>query len=237
MVGVEGLGSTLTMLIALFATLAAIAGIVVLEGFFRDKLKELFSDSNYFIFFFLVSGYVLYSIGELSYYLTDVIFENQAPVGIADVYWTGGAIFILISFIALTINLFRLHFNSIKLTTMFFIGLALVISVLILLFGVFIDQEATFFSYFYPIASSLIVTFALSTILFSLQLEDFGADLKFFFLASCGILLGDILFSYVTTTGIDGLPGMISDLSYLFGYGLSLVAFIMLRLRMHRLTI
>ncbi|MBU0457209.1 MAG: hypothetical protein ABH824_02755 [Nanoarchaeota archaeon] len=234
---IGGLENILTMLIVILATLAALAGIVVLESFFRNKLKELFSDVNYFIFFFLIIGYLLYSIGEVSFYLARFILKEASSIGISDVYWSGGAIFILISFIMLAFILFKHNYNHAKFVTMMIIGGALLGFVLYLLFGVTLGKEAHFFNYFYPIISSLIVTFALSVVLFSSDLEHFGTALLFFFLASCGILLGDIFFTYTITKGVYGLAGLIADVSYLLGYGLSFVAFITLRLRMRTLAI
>lgn len=233
---IDGISNILTIFIALAAALAALAGLVVLEGFFRNRLKELFSDTNYFIFFFLVTGYLLYSIGEVSFYLAKVVLGDTSSLGIADVYWTGGAIFILTSFAALTVKLFRRYYDSTKIMIMLITGGALLIFVIYLLFGVTLGKEAHFFSYFYPIASSLIVTFALSVVLFSPQLENFGRALLFFFLASGGILLGDILFTSVAAKGIYGLTGLMADIFYLLGYSLSFIAFVALRMRMRMLA-
>lgn len=226
---VDGFQSTLALLIVLLATSAAVAGIVVLEIFFRNKLKELFSDVNYFIFFFLVSGYLLYSVGEVSFYLTSVIFGDESPMGIADVYWSAGALLVLVSFIALAVVLFRQYYDRTKLRIMVVIGGVLLALTLILVFGVTLHDGAYFFGYFYPIVSSLIVAFALCVILFSSQLGNFSTALSFFFLASCGILLGDIFFTFITAKGTYGFAGLITDIFYLLGYGLSFIAFIILR--------
>jgi len=232
----DGIQVILTASIVTLAVLAAIAGIVVLESFFRSKLKELFSDISYFIFFFLVCGYILYSIGEVSFYLETVVLKDTSNLGIADVYWTGGASFIMISFLALAVMLFKQHYDSAKLTKMLVIGGGLMAVVVFLLFGVTLGEEAHFFSYFYPLASSLIVAFAISVVLFSSQLGQLSIPLKFFLLASSGILLGDILFTYINTQGIYGTIGMLADIFYLFGYGTSFVAFVLWKIRVHHQT-
>lgn len=234
---IDELQNILTILIVTFAVLAALAGIIVLESFFRNKFKELFNDVNYLIFFFLVTGYLLYSIGEISFYLVRIVLEDASPTGIADIYWSGGATFILISFIALTFMLFKHYYSYTKFITMVIFSTVLLGIVLALLFGITLGKEASFFNYFYPIISSLVVTFALSVILFLPYLKQFGPALIFFFLASCGILLGDIFFTYTITKGVYGLIGLIADISYLFGYGLSFIAFVTLRLRMRAVTI
>ena len=234
---IDGLQNILIIPIVTFAVLAALAGIIVLKSFFRNKFKDLFSDANYLIFFFLITGYILYSIGEVSFYLIRVVLEDASPAGIADIYWSGGATFILISFIALAFMLFKHYYSYTKFIIMVIFSVVLLGIVLSLLFGITLGKEASFFNYFYPIISSLIVTFALSVILFSPYLEQFGMALIFFFLASCGILLGDIFFTYTITKGVYGLMGLIADISYLFGYGLSFIAFVTLRLKIRTLII
>src|SRR3989344_4981922 len=99
--------SYLDLMIVFSAVLAAIAGIVTLEAFFRNRLKRLFEDKNYLVFFFLVTGYFLYAIGEIAYYLTKNLFADDSSMGIADVYWTGGAVLILVSFASLALTLFK----------------------------------------------------------------------------------------------------------------------------------
>ncbi len=233
----EGLRGFLALLLPVFAGFAALAGVVVLEGLFRNKLKELFDDTNYFIFFFLVWGYALYALGEVSFYLTNAIFPGQT--GIEDFYWSAGAILILISFVSLVFTLFRQHPDSRKFTTIALVGSGLLALVLSVLFGVtFRSAEGHFFGYFYPIISSLIVAFALSVVLFSLQLKEFGSALLVFFLASCAILLGDLFFTYAVAQGTyaTGLAGLFGDFFYAAGYALSGIAFVVLRLRMQVLA-
>lgn len=232
-----GMESILTLFIVFSAILAALAGIVVLESFFHDKLKELFSDTNYFIFFFLTTGYLLYSIGEISFYLSNVLFGSVSITGIYDVYWSGGAVLILISFLALTIKLFKHYYDYTKLIALLVIGVVLLSVVIYLLWGITLGGAGNFFSYFYPIISALIVIFAFNVVLFFSQLKDFHPALLLFFLASCGILLGDILFTYIITQGIYGFSGLLSDVFYLFGYTLSFIAFVTLRLKMRTFNV
>ncbi|MBI2145941.1 hypothetical protein HYU22_01210 [Candidatus Woesearchaeota archaeon] len=228
------IGNVIQGLIALAAALAALAGFVALEGFFRNKLKELFEDKDYFIFFFLVWGYLLYALGEVSYYLTKFVFDDQSLLGIQDVYWSGGAFLTVVSFLALALMLYRQHPHSGKLLPQLLVGGVLIVLVALYLFVLI--QPATTFSYVYPLLSSLIVAFAVSVLLFSQELADFGASLKLFFVSSCFILLGDLFFAYTAGQVDYGAVAMIGDLGYLIGYTFSAIAFVVLRLRMHSLA-
>jgi len=227
----------LTVFTVLFAGLAAGGGFVVLEGFFRDKLQDLFDDVNYFIFFFLVSGYFLYALGEVSFYLMKVIAGDESVIGIADVYWFAGAILIVVSFLALLITSWKDERSSSRLFgTLGVIFLALAV-VTYVLFGFIPESDSlSFFNYFYPLMSALIVAISFSVLFFFEQHEHFSMPLFMFFLASVGILLGDVLFAISSAQGIylTGGLGSVTDIFYTLGYGLSLLAFVMFRFRMHQ---
>ncbi|PIN76080.1 hypothetical protein COV17_03210 [Candidatus Woesearchaeota archaeon CG10_big_fil_rev_8_21_14_0_10_36_11] len=230
---IESLQSTLALFIVISASLASIAGIVVLVRFFNDKLKDLFSDSTYFIFFFLVLGYLLYSVGEVAYYLSTVVSESSSSMGIQDIYWSAGALFILISFIQFTGTTLRQSHDTKKLTIMAVAGVVLISFTLYLLFSMVSGLQSPF-NYFYPIVSSLIVTFALSVLLFYSEIRGLASALMFFFLASSCILVADLLFSYSFTTTMYDTFGILRDVFYLLGYGLSFVGFIALSFRMRK---
>ncbi len=225
----------LGVLIPVLAGLAALMGILVIESFFRDRFKNLFDDRKYFIIFFLVAGYFLYALGELSYYLTKTFLKVMSPTGIGDVYWVGGAAIILISFIALTVSLSKEDRS--KLFTQSIIGLVLVGAVSYALFGVFLGRSGTFFEYYYPLMSALIVSFSLSVFFYYSSIEKFGIPLVIFSLASFGILVGDVLFSYLTAKSLtSGLIYTLGDIFYCVGYGLSFLGFVALYFKMRELT-
>ncbi len=226
--------SFIRILIPIVAAVAALAGFVALEGFFRNKLKELFEDLDYFIFFFLVWGYLLYAIGEVSYYLTRAVFADTSLIGIQDVYWSGGAFFTVISFVALAIMLQRQYKQVHKLFTQLLVGGAVIVAVVF--FIVTVIKPATIFGYIYPLASSLIVAFAFAAILFSRELSNFGFSLQFFFIASACILVGDLFFAVSVSQTSYGAVALIGDVAYLVGYAFSAVAFVVLRMRMHALA-
>lgn len=222
-----GFQEIIPLLVVISAALAAIMGIVVLERFFRDRLKELFSDTHYFIFFFLVIGYLLYAVGEVSFYITEKIFRETSLMGIADVYWSGGALLILASFIALAVSLYQSQQGGeAKIILMPLMAAGLVL--LFLVFFTFRMGESYFFGYFYPIISALIVAFAANVIFYFSYLGTWAVPLRLFFFASCGILIGDLLFTYGTAHQIyaTSLLGKVGDIFYLGGYSLSGGAFL-----------
>jgi len=229
----EGLDTILLGLIALCATGAAIIGLVVLSGFFHNKLQDLFSDSKYFIFFFLVAGYFSYALGEISFYLSSVVFGSDSPIGVQDVYWSIGAIMILISFIALVRSLYRENHDS-KIAFAHLIFAALIVGVTLFIVFVFGGWDSEyFFSTFYPVISSLIVACSFAMVFFYNRSGPFGKVLLMFFFSSCSILLGDIFFHFAKQQAIYGTSGMMADIFYLIGYALSALTFITMRLRMH----
>lgn len=218
----------------LMAVFTAISGIVVLETFFKNRLKHLFEDLEYLIYFFLVSGYLMYAVGEISYLVTRQIFAYTDPVGIHDVYWTIGMILIFLSFLALTINMIKTYGGVTKLATMLGAGAILLVIITLIVLTNTGGTEGYFFGSFYPIMDSLIVTVSLSTILYYRQLQTIGKSLVIFCLASFCFLLGDIFFQYSAVSQVYNYISLLTDIFYIAGYGLSGVAFVSLKLRMRK---
>ncbi len=224
-------GYVLSALVALAATFSAIAGLIVLEGFFRDKLKELFDDTNYLIFFFLVSGYFMYGLGEALYFLTNITLSDSGYFGVHDIYWLGGGILILLSFIFLSATFAKRSQQGHKMMILLLIGVALALVV------AFVTIKGSFaFSNLYPIISSLIVAFAMGVFFFDEHLGSLAFPLKIFFFASLFILAADILFSSGITILTSEISVIISDTLYFVGYALSGTAFLTLRKRWHSLA-
>lgn len=224
-------GYVLSALVALAATFSAITGLIVLESFFRNKLKELFDDTNYLIFFFLVSGYFMYGLGEVLYFLTNITLSEPGYFGVHDIYWLGGGTLILLSFVSLSINFAKKNQQMGKLIVILLIGLVLagVIS--------FVTIKGPFsFNNLYPIISSLIVAFAMGAFFFDEHLGSLAFPLKIFFFASLFILSADILFSSGITISTSEISLIISDILYFVGYSLGGAAFLTLRKRWHTLV-
>ncbi len=211
----------LSALISVFAGISTIAGVIVLECFFREKLKDLFDDSNYFIFFFLVFGYVLYSLGEVSYFLGNTMFVGRTAAGIEDLYWTIGMIVIFISFLGLIILQVKKSQQSYKILYLLLTG-----AVLLLISYLIVDSsEFNFFNHFYLIMSCVLVSVSLVSVFYSKTLGSVARPLKFFLAASVIFLISQIMFE-LEIINVSTTFEMSFEVLYLLGYVFSTLAFI-----------
>ena len=217
---------TLYLATLLFALLTVVFGVLSINILFRNKIKELFSDHKFFIFFFLLIGYALFAMGELTWYLTLQVFEEVPTAGMPDFYWITGALFMLISFAALSISLHKRYGETRK-----FVPLLIVASLLIIGVVSYASvTESSLLGYFYPLSTSLILIFSANLLLYYQKLDSFEIHLLYLFFANIGFLGGDLLFSY---WGDSSTLGLLSNLFYILAYGLSALAFLTLLLRFY----
>ncbi len=220
------------------ALITAVIGIISLNVLFRDKLKELFTDKNFFIFFFMIFGYLLSALGELLWFLIFTVFGEVAPAGMQDVYSVAASLFILMSFVLLTFTMFKTYGESRKIVPLLIGGAALVMVVMLYnsAQSIFLGAQTSghiFLAFFYPITTSLIVTFSASVLFFWRRMAVFGQSLLLLFIANVAFLLADVLYLYTTVHGY-GVLGVFSSLSYISAYGLSSLAFIALLVKARR---
>lgn len=216
-------------LILIFAFLTAILGIFLLNALFGNKIKELFSDTKYFIFFFLICGYSIYALGELTWYLIFTVFEEIPTAGMPDFYWVVGTLLMLSSFFVLSKTLYK-EYGQNKLPSLLLGGALL----LILVIGmVVVFETSNFLGYFYPIIGSLIVILSTNLILFYNQLETFETNLVYLFFSNIGFLVAELIYTYTTSQEIYGLWGAFADFLYLLSYALSALAFLILLIRFY----
>lgn len=218
---------TLYLATLFFAFLTVVFGFLSINVLFKNKLKELFSDSKFFIFFFLLMGYVLFAMGELTWYLTLQIFDETPKAGMPDFYWVTGALFMLVSFAALSGSLHKEYGETRKFVPLLIAGSLLLIGVL--LYASVAD--GSFLGYLYPLVTSLILIFSANLLLYRQQLDSFEIHLLYLFFANVGFLGGDLLFSY---WGASNVLGALSNIFYIFAYGLSAFAFLTLMLKFYR---
>ena len=216
--------STLYLATLFFAFLTVIFGVLAVNTLFKNKLKELFSDHKFFIFFFLLMGYVLFAMGELTWYLTLQVFDETPKAGMPDFYWITGALFMLLSFAALSGLLHKEYGETRKFVPLLVAGSLLIIGVL--LYASVADSS--FLGYLYPLLTSLILIFSANLLLYYRRLDSFEIHLLYLFFANIGFLGGDLLFSY---WGASGALGALSNIFYIFAYGLSAFAFLTLLLK------
>ena len=227
------LQGALNLVTLIFALLTVIFGILLINILFKNKLKELFSDRKFFIFFFLIFGYALFALGELTWYLIFKVFEETPAAGMPDFYWVTGAFFMLISLVALSGELYKSYGQTQKLLPLAVLG-----SILLLLVIVYVsiagpkDAEGSeiFLGYFYPVMTSLILISSTNLLLFYKHLESFEANLVFLFFANIGFLGGDLLYAY---WGISGFWGALANFFYVLAYGLSAFAFFTLLVKLY----
>lgn len=217
---------TLYLATLLFALLTVVFGVLSVNILFKNKLKELFSDHKFFIFFFLLMGYALFAMGELTWYLTLQVFEETPKTGMPDFYWITGAFFMLVSFAALSGSLHKEYAETRKLVPLLIVGSLLVIGVLLYAS----KADGTFLGYLYPLLTSLILIFSANLLLYYQNLDSFEIHLLYLFFANIGFLGGDLLFSY---WGASSVLGELSNVFYIFAYGLSAFAFLTLLLKFY----
>src|SRR3989338_2194328 len=164
------LQSTLNLVIVVFAFLTAFLGIIVINTLFRNKLKELFSDAQFFIFFFLVFGYSLYALGEVTWYLIFNLFEIYSVGSMPDLYWVSGTLLMLLPLIALDRRLYRTDNQSRNSLPLLVFGAVLFF---VALFYVSL-VKGSILDYYYAGIGSLILVASTPLFLYSRTLRSSG---------------------------------------------------------------
>ena len=230
----ETLQQELALVITICALLSSFSGIILINTLFKDKIKEFFSDRNFFVFTTLILGYSLFALGEVSMYLFLRLFKEPTSDSMPDFYWVTGAFFIFVSFLTLTILLFKEQGSGNKLVILAVSG-AIILGLTIIVKGT-LSVEGGFLAYYYPIMSALILTFSLPVLLFREKLEKwFGTPLTLLVVANFATLIADLLFTYRTELGTYGLLGSIADVFYIVGYGLAALTFMIMLHRVYTL--
>ncbi len=225
----EQFTDVLNLTTVVFALLTALFGLVMLNTLFGNKIKDLFSDKNFFIYFSLVVGYSLFAMGELTWYLIFTIFGKVDPASMPDVYWTLGSAVLVLSFFAFAVMLHRTHREFNKLAVMVIGGLVLLGAVIFYLSGIDLVKLAAnrghlFIGFFYPIADCLIIIFGSIIPLYYSKIEHFRSSLLLLFFASVGTLIGDLLY---ISTSIEGSGStVLFSLIYSVAYLLAALGFL-----------
>ena len=217
---------------ALFALLTALAGIFMLNSLFKNKLQDLFTDKNFFVFFILISGYVLFALGELGWYLIFVVL-GKAPVGsMPDFYWVVGQALMFLAYLALSVQLYRAYGDYQKLLLVLGAGGVLLVGI-----GYYLSTlpSSGFIFALYPLASVGIVLASVQIPFFLKRIPHFGTSLFLLFLTNLGFLAGDLLYISSTAQGTYGFIGVLSDFLYIAAYCLSTVAFLTFLRKAHGL--
>jgi len=224
---------TLYLVTLIFAFLTVVFGVLSINILFKNKLKELFSDKKFFIYFSLIVGYALFALGELTWYLIIQVFEETPSAGMPDFYWITGALFMLLSFAALSNSLHQAYGENRKFYPLL-IASALLILGIVIYVSATISSEVSganrFLSYFYPLSTALILIFSANPLLYFKRLDSFEVHLVYLFFANLGFLGGDLLFSYESSSLA---LSFLSNILYIFAYGLSAFTFFTLLMKFH----
>ncbi len=220
--------SILTIATAVSAGATSLAGLLMLNSLFKEKLKALFDDSKYFIFFFLTAGYAFYAFGEVLLSLVRIVFKTDPLLGMSDFYWVLGSVFQIIAFAGLAYSLHAFHRDRSKAMLMVVIGIALLAAVLFSVagFGRETAGAGLFLVFYYPLSTALIVALSLSIPFFYHGLELLGMPLLLLFTANVIYLAADMSYSGAGIT-------ILSESLYTAAYSLSAVSFIALWKRVH----
>ncbi|MBS3169219.1 hypothetical protein J4210_01940 [Candidatus Woesearchaeota archaeon] len=228
---VEQLSNVLYLTTVSLALLTAVSGLFMLNQLFKNKIKDLFTDKTFFIYFSLVIGYSLYALGELTYYLIFTVYDEVPPASMPDVYWTLGAATLILSFFAFAWTFHKMHRESSKLVMMAVGGVVLFGAVLLYLLQSDLAKLATsqghlFVSFFYPLADCLIITFGSIIPLYYSKIENFRSSLLMLFITSVGILIADLLY-ISSTAGLEiDASGILHNIFYSSAYLLAALGFI-----------
>lgn len=214
---------------AVFAAATALTGIIMLNSLFKEKLKALFDDAQYFIFFFLISGYTFYAMGEVLWYLITIVFKSASIVGMPDFYWVLGSLFEVIAFFGLAYSLHSFHRDRSKAVLMMIIGIALLVVVLFFVAGLGRTSAGVeqFLTFYYPLSTALIVALSLAVPFFYHSLELVGLPLVLLFVANVVFLAADLSYSVAGT-------GAFSEMLYTVAYALGAFSFLALLARVHK---
>jgi len=61
----ENIQGLMYMITLIFALITAVLGMISVNSLFRNKIKELFNNVSFLIFFCLIFGYVCFALAEL----------------------------------------------------------------------------------------------------------------------------------------------------------------------------
>ena len=212
----------LYLLTVVLASVTPVLGILLLNALFGNKIKELFSDTKFFIFFFLIFGYSLYAMGEVTWFLTFKIFDRTPTTGMQDAYWVTGMIIMFISLLALNRTLHREHGQEHKFSLRLMGGMALIV-----LAGLYLLVLGTegFFGYFYVLGGAVLVVSSYPLVLFFKSLPPVEKNLVYLFYSNVCFLLAGILWVYITPREIHVFLEILYLILYCGAYVLTVFAF------------
>ena len=221
----------LTLIVAAFTTIVGYRAVHLL---WKHKEKLQLSKTTLAVFTLLAVGYILFSLGELSWYLIYGFVQRLPLASVPDMYWILGTVALLIGFVLFALSMYKEHGGVAHGILLMFIAGAVVAGILyfVLSKGIIKPGESgfsAFLSFYYPIVSALILLASLNVYLFFEKTNNSMApSLLLFMIANAITFIGDVLFIYYSSQGIYGFIGIASDILYICAYTFLVVAFWMI---------
>lgn len=194
-----------------------------------DKIKNTMTK----VFGILTIGILFFSAAEIYY---SYLLMNGFPSDftLADILWIVGYLCVAIGFFYFTYHMYeQKDSGSYGLTLWISVAIGLSTTMYLLL-TIFQPNDPSssfleaFVNYFYPIGSIIVVVSSISTYLFFQDVKNLGLPLLFFSFAYLFDFSGNTLFVYCDATNSYGVPGLVSDLSFVFFYVCVFIGFLLL---------
>ncbi len=232
----ENLQWGLYLITLILAGTTAILGLFVLNKLFQNKLKDLFSNVSFFVFFFLIFGYGCFALAEICWFLIFDVFKQMPSASMPDIYWVIGSIFQLLAYVSFSAYMFKHHGQLRHAVALLIFGGVVLAGILGFIYGLnLFNAEKTvghmFLGFFYPLMTGLILISSLSVYLFIEKIGLFQTNFLFLFLANFAFLAGDLLYTYTTSLGVYGVLGATSELLYIAAYLLCSISFFVLLMK------
>lgn len=208
----------------------AILGYRAVHHLWKQKEKLQLTKTALVAFTLITAGYILFALGELSWYLIYGFIQRLPLASVPDMYWFLGGLSLLIGFILFSSHFYKNHGQLGQGVALKFFVAAIAAGVLYYVLSLGVVKEGTafavFLGYYYPIVSALVLIASTSIYLFYEKIgSGLGSSLLLLAVANLGFFLADILFTYYSFRNIYGMIGVISDLLYALAYVLLIVAF------------
>lgn len=225
------LGDMLSYILAFSSPLAGIfAAILVYKIYKKDepKVGRLLK----IVFTLIAIGYVLWGFAEGWWTYLYYGLGNINVVTSADIFWVAGYFVVFAGFIYFASQMYKIHGGLKKglVTT----GIVTIVSAAVLFYLIgslilgFQEGESAieiFLDYFYPIASAVLIISSIAIYQFYKEAKAVGTTLLLVALSILAYFVGDMFFTYYSWNEIYGVPGLISDVSYIIGDIVAIFAF------------
>ena len=210
-------------IVSVFSVLAAILSFRVLmklsDGDGSEAGKEI-----RFVFQLLSFGFLLFAFAEIIYAVL-VLSGLSSEISIADLFWLVGYVLLISGYSYFSFFMYKKHGRlgeGIPLISAAFLFCSWITYYLLSTY-VYGFQEgqsslSVFLDYAYPIGSTLTFVAAISVFLFLGKLSSIGNSFLALAMANGFDFIGNTLYTYYVWNDTYGIPGLVSDVSFVLFY-------------------